>query len=265
MSSLVGALFCLLSSSAIVLCEEPQCSRFHYEEQTLLKLVKLELKMEQIQKELTNLKEKNEKQELDSVSTLKLIQDDVQNLLNTKKMSHYVRWGGKDCPGNGTSMLYKGYMAGNKWDNHGGGTNSLCLPEAPTWAEHIDGHHSGSLIYGTEIEIDGAVSNKMFGSNVHNEDLSCAMCASTRASVAMFPGLSKCLDGWTTEYQGYLVASHPGWKGSSDFVCLDSNFMKGKNTGNNEHVVNPVEVKCGALPCPPYVEGREVACVVCSK
>ena len=285
MSSLFRILFCLLSLLAIALCEEPQCSRFHYEEQTLLKLVKLELKMEHIEKELikmdniereifkveqierklTKIEEKVKKKESKTVLTLQSIYDYVQSLLNSQKLSHYVRWGGEDCPGNGTSMLYKGYMAGKHWSTFGSGTNSLCLPEVPSWAEHIDGYQNGAKIYGTQIEIDGTLSSKMFGSNVHNHDMSCTMCTSERASVAMFPGFSKCLAGWTKEYQGYLVASHPSHKGSSDFVCLDADFVKDRHRGNSEHVIRPVEVQCGIIPCPPYVDGREVACVVCSK
>ena len=275
MSNSVGVLLCLMFLLAVALCEEPQCSRFHYEEQTLLKLVKLEVKMEQIEKELTkidklekeltDLIEKDKKQEPESVLRLQKIQNNINDLLNKEVTSHYVRWGRDDCPGNGTNMLYNGYMAGNKWDKHGGGVNSLCLPKSPTWASYNDGYQSGSLIYGTEIEVDSSVSAKLFGSNVHNNDLSCALCTTNRASVVMFPGHSKCLAGWTTEYQGYLVASHPEWKGSSDFVCIDSNFLKHQDRGGEERCVKPVEVKCGVLPCPPYVEGREVACVVCSK
>jgi hypothetical protein len=27
----------------------------------------------------------------------------------------------------------------------------------------------------------------------------------------------------------------------------------------------PVEAECGPLPCPPYVQDRELACAVCSR
>jgi hypothetical protein len=37
---------------AKVLCEEPQCSKFHYEAQTLEKMIRTEIKVEAMEKEI---------------------------------------------------------------------------------------------------------------------------------------------------------------------------------------------------------------------
>ena len=56
-------------------------------------------------------------------------------------------------------------------------------------------------------------------------------------------------------------------KHSLDYYCVDANpqtLQAGSAhvTGNYLYFV---EGRCGSLPCPPYVEGRELTCVVCTK
>ena len=83
----------------------------------------------------------------------------------------------------------------------------------------------------------------------------------------MFPGRNTCFDAWTLQYAGYLMAGHFGHSNNKNFECLDSSpeaVPKG-NTNDDQSIVYLVEAKCGSLPCPPYVEGREIACAVCSK
>lgn len=179
----------------------------------------------------------------------------------------YIRWGRTTCPMNGTEFIYKGYMAGDKWNQPGGGANNLCIPEIPSWGNYVDGYDGGSEIRGTEIEDTSGVSNKLFGKETNNHDIPCAVCRSMRASHVMIPGRTSCYTGWTEEYSGYVVASNPTWAANSDYVCLDSGleFVTHGAGNDDEHVVNLVEVRCGSLPCPPYVDGRELACVVCTK
>jgi len=84
----------------------------------------------------------------------------------------------------------------------------------------------------------------------------------------MIAARTACYPGWTVEYTGYLMS---GVTGSSvyayDHLCLDGNpeYLAHGGTNDNQHILYNVEAKCGSLPCPPYVEGRELACVVCSK
>ena len=54
---------------------------------------------------------------------------------------------------------------------------------------------------------------------------------------------------------------------NKDFVCLDEEpeAMPGSQHDFNGALLLAVEGVCGSLPCPPYVNGWELTCVVCSK
>ncbi|XP_045199122.2 collagen alpha-1(X) chain-like [Mercenaria mercenaria] len=55
-------------------CEEPHCSRFHYEDQLLDKMIRLEIKVEAMEKEILN----TNKQALESLRELKDVKDNFQ-------------------------------------------------------------------------------------------------------------------------------------------------------------------------------------------
>ncbi|KAL3880007.1 hypothetical protein ACJMK2_032279 [Sinanodonta woodiana] len=146
----------------------------------------------------------------------------------------YVRWGRTTCPEMATELVYKGYMAVSEYTQTGNGPNNICLPEDPTWAKYQDGTFDGDhrgRVYDTEYEIGGGSTYTPFSPDLYNNDVPCAVCRTTQ------------------------------------YVCLDGNpeYIDGGIANTNGHVIYQVEVICGALRCPPYVNGRELACVVCSK
>ena len=53
----------------------------------------------------------------------------------------------------------------------------------------------------------------------------------------------------------------------SDFVCVSVGMehIPGGAANQNGGLLYVVEASCGSLKCPPYVEGYELACVVCTK
>ena len=53
----------------------------------------------------------------------------------------------------------------------------------------------------------------------------------------------------------------------TQYTCVDSHpdTLLGGKTDKHGHLFYMVEARCGSLKCPPYVEGRELTCVVCSK
>ncbi|XP_045156991.2 uncharacterized protein LOC123523373 [Mercenaria mercenaria] len=207
------------------------------------------------------------------VSTLKSENADLRkivgnfNSLNQHSAGHhFIRWGRSECPGNGSEIIYRGYTAGSQYNQPGGGSNNLCLPEHPTFEKYIDsvdqwrGH-----LYGTEYENLNAESMTMFGYTTINEDVPCAVCKTTR-SVLMIPGRADCYPGWTLEYKGYLMSAYHNYASNGDFLCVDAkpDFVPHGEGNHNDHLLYFVESRCGALPCPPYVNGRELSCVVCS-
>lgn len=107
----------------------------------------------------------------------------------------------------------------------------------------------------------------MFGQNLRDHVVPCAVCLSGRVAVVMIPGRIQCYAGWTLEYSGYLVGGYSGHNAASNYVCLDltPEVEVGDAENRNGKLMNVVEAECGALRCPPYVQGRKITCVVCSK
>ena len=54
--------------------------------------------------------------------------------------------------------------------------------------------------------------------------------------------------------------------GKKMFVCLDDDpeTIQGGAADLNGALFYLTEARCGPLPCPNYVDGRELTCVVCS-
>lgn len=166
-------------------------------------------------------------------------------------------------------MIYKGFMAGGH-TNKGSGSNILCLPENPTWAKYDDSKNEArGYIYGTEFDTDHSRvgATKILGRQVDEDDFPCAVCLAPFFVTHMFPGMAGCLPGWSEQYTGYLVADYHDHSSNKGYECLDGSpeAINPKKSDNDQAAVYLVEARCGLLPCPPYVDGREVACAVCSK
>lgn len=90
-----------------------------------------------------------------------------------------------------------------------------------------------------------------------------------KGQLLMVPAKKTCPSGWTMEYDGYLMAerSVSNHLSQSNYICLDKDFefIQGGSNPQIRAQIMFVEVNCGILPCPPYEEGNELACVVCSK
>jgi len=68
-------------------------------------------------------------------------------------------------------------------------------------------------------------------------------------------------------FSGYLVAGDYQHASASEFICLDERpeMTLGGAPNHDGKTFYLAEAVCGSLPCPPYVQGRELTCVVCSK
>lgn len=213
-----------------------------------------------LSRELAQLKEQNSQQR--------------QQLSNAGKHPNdtaiaYIRWGRKVCPPNST-VLYKGYAAGNWFNDQGGGSNYLCLPESPEWGRTIDGvQGGGSYIHGVEYEMQEAHSPFLTTNNgdiqLLNLNAPCSLCQVTgRSTQIMIPARRTCPAGWYLQYRGYLVTSHRSHR-KQDYICLDEapEAIHGSHRNDEGALFYQVEAVCGSLSCPPYVNGGEIACIVC--
>jgi hypothetical protein len=164
-----------------------------------------------------------------------------------------------------------GYAGGSSHGHKGGAAEYLCLPPDPQWGKYDDARASGAgtgYMYGVEFYDAGASHTELlFGENLHAKDVPCAVCRVTsRTTVIMIPGRQECYSGWQREYHGYLMSGHYDHPGSTQYICVDGNPETAPGSAANKQgkLLYPVEGQCGSLPCPPYVDGREFTCVVCS-
>jgi len=106
------------------------------------------------------------------------------------------------------------------------------------------------------------------GSDIRDQDPPCAVCRTRRSSAMMIPDRNQCLDGWTLEYHGYLSGGSSLHTAATEFFCLDADpeVTIGGSANNDGKVFYLSEVRCGSsLLCPPYINVRELTCVVCTK
>ncbi|KAI8520765.1 hypothetical protein Bbelb_005190 [Branchiostoma belcheri] len=180
--------------------------------------------------------------------------------------SVYIRWGRTTCPNDiDTSLIYDGIAGGTHFTNTGGGANYVCLPKDPEWGVFTDGYQGGAYMQGAEYELNFV--NPFPGASLHDHDVPCAVChVASRGSKLMIPARLSCPSGWTREYNGYLMTEYYAHK-RSEFVCMDGEpeTRPGGHVNHNGALFYPVEANCGSLPCPNYVQGRELTCVVCTK
>ena len=106
------------------------------------------------------------------------------------------------------------------------------------------------------------------GQSLRDLSAPCVVChVSTRSIQIMIPAMVNCPTGWTKEYGGYVV-SHGQIHTRTKFVCLDKapEAVPGSGGNLNGALFYVVEAQCGvSLDCPPYIDGYEISCVVCTK
>ncbi|XP_078699027.1 uncharacterized protein LOC144926280 [Branchiostoma floridae x Branchiostoma belcheri] len=180
--------------------------------------------------------------------------------------SVYIRWGRTTCPNDtDTSLIYDGIAGGTQYNHVGGGANYVCLPKDPEWGVFRDGNQGNAYMQGAEYKL--SFMNPFQSDSLHDHDVPCAVChVASRGSKLMIPARLSCPSGWTREYKGYLMAArYTHYR--TEFVCMDGEpeTRPGGHVNQSGALFYPVEGNCGSLPCPNYVQGRELTCVVCTK
>ncbi|XP_067934124.1 uncharacterized protein, partial [Watersipora subatra] len=178
--------------------------------------------------------------------------------------SSYIRWGRKSC-GNSTEQLYTGLVAGQYFDHTGGSSVYACLPSTPEYNSYTPGTSSYNWIRGTEYE----TNSDIFSNTMQNHNVPCARCyVPTRSATIMIPAKRTCPPSWNKEYEGYLMSGKYDQKRAYNYVCVDKDpeAMAGLGESYNGALMYFVQGDCPALGrCPPYINGAELTCVVCSK
>ena len=174
----------------------------------------------------------------------------------------YTRWGKSSCPSTpGTELVYAGRTGGTQYGHRGGGANQLCMPTDPQYSDYKPGVQGDSYMYGAEYE-------QLVTSTKQNHDATCAICyVSSRETILMVPAKTSCPTSWTKEYQGYLMSENRNQQGRSTFICVDSAFESASGSQGHRPATDlyHVEAVCNGLPCPPYVDYKELTCAVCTR
>jgi hypothetical protein len=176
----------------------------------------------------------------------------------------YVRWGHTVCP-TGAELVYSGRAAGSYYSHKGGGSNYQCVTLQPENFEYGPGTVTSSFLYGAEYEISGNVPKSFLPLNQH--DVPCSVCfVPSKTAKIMIPGTYKCPSSWRLEYYGFLMAERYNHQRST-FECVDKDaqMAQGGHGNHNGALFYFVEPRCGALPCPPYDQQKEMTCAVCTR
>jgi hypothetical protein len=199
-------------------------------------------------------------------TTLKTLQRQYENITQhdanaeppVSSASSFVHWGSSTCSAD-SKLVYKGVVGGTFFTQAGGGTNTVCLTLEPV-AGHVM-YNSGNYayLYGAEYET--------FYDNHHDMDAVCAVCRSNHATTIMIPGTNVCTEGWTKQYDGFIMAERATQDNhASEFICVDSQLegRQGSQVNQQGRLLYYTLAQCGSLPCEPYHNNALVTCVVCS-
>ena len=175
----------------------------------------------------------------------------------------YIRWGRTVCPNvTGTELVYEEIAGGSWYTNTGGGSNYLCLPIDPEYSSYQSGAQGYSTIYGAEYQTGTASPLE----SVHERNVPCAVCCTSRSKHFMLPGKNTCPTSWTLEYSGFLMSTQHNFHRTT-FECIDKDpeSIPGSSANTNGALLYLVEAKCTGIPCPPYDAEKELTCAVCTK
>ncbi|XP_045172854.2 uncharacterized protein LOC123534605 [Mercenaria mercenaria] len=181
----------------------------------------------------------------------------------------FTRWGRSVCTSD-SNMLYSGYTAGIHTTSLSGTSSILCLPRNPEYAKAHSLSYINSEMYSVEFAAFTEDLLAIFGnSSIKEHVLPCAVCEVVgRGTSTMFPALTKCFQGWTFEYSGYLMSAPINRKINIDTKCIDSD-PEALDIEVSRYLHYEAEFAFisskGKLPAPPYVVKRALTCVVCTK
>ncbi|XP_060074565.1 short-chain collagen C4-like [Ylistrum balloti] len=193
------------------------------------------------------------------------LESKIENGAASAKGTIYIRWGRKDCNGNGTELVYSGFAGGSFYTHSGAASDYICLPPDPTWGPHKDMREFlPSLMYGAEYE-----DTDLFGMPNRNEEVPCAVCRTSAHSTSiMIPARTECYPGWVEAYHGNLAGNYFGNIAGGEYVCVDADpvaLVGGDNVNDDGKLFFQVRTRCGSLKCPPYENNKVLSCVVCLK
>ena len=162
--------------------------------------------------------------------------------------------------------MYDGIAGRTEHSVKGGGIDFQFLSKVPQYLSVSSGIQQlrSSL---SAVEHEDQEGPTLTSSTFRKAGLYCAVCyTQTRGASIMIPGRCQCPGNWTTEYFGYLSAERGGHISPSTYICIDNNLVPKSKVNPYGSTTMKVEMKChNTHICPPYEEGKELTCAVCTK
>ena len=271
----------MLHVFTISVCDEPKCSKFSFEEHLLEKMVRMEFEVGRFSKSIKERYDEIDEIKRAAKAELRQLQNDrearkkeidtlkTESIETIKKQTDfslvYIRWGRTVCPGDAI-LIYHGYAAGSHHTHSGGVADTQCLPRDPQWGNVHPGQ-SGSYIYGAEYQTGETVLTSIFGKNLQDQDVPCAVCETKgRKTFKMFPARTSCYQEWHLEYNGYMTTTHHSHH-RGNVKCVDADpegIPRVQGDDSNGDLFYFIEA-AGQLSTTSYTRGKELSCVVCTK
>ncbi len=174
------------------------------------------------------------------------------------KYTTYERIGNIECPDiPGTSLIYRGITISYSYNSTQNTPTSYsgfrCMPRDK---EYID-YYTDDFPYEEDQVNNGNITKYITSTGSNHRDALCAVCmVEGRGSIVVQPGTDKCLDSWTTEYNGYLMTG---------YTCVDTEMQGSIATGYPARVAFLRHEVISTKVSPYYQDQNVLSCVVCSK
>ncbi|XP_052075428.1 uncharacterized protein LOC127712862 [Mytilus californianus] len=216
----------------------------------------VKLAMEELAATIVNTKVDQATIKLEESMQEKLTQANTE--IQDKIGTTYIQWGRTNCTADDTETVYSGFVGGSAYTRSGSAVNILCLINDPQWGIYDSKVNDLPFIRGALFDVyDINVPNSPFDfEKYENHRVPCSVCMKKKkASTIMIPARKDCHGNWVKEYDGYLYAGHPSHSAATEYICLDK----------TPEALDKSPNYTDKMLCPPYVNGREVTCVVCSR
>jgi len=137
----------------------------------------------------------------------------------------------------------------------------MCLPKDPQWAQEQSPSYVG-FIHGAEYQTHGSMLD-----DLKDHDVPCVVCRTNSTNVLMVPAKQTCNTGWVREYAGFLMSERNVHPSSKEFICMDETPepIVGTYLNKDGALFYFQQAVCGSRPCLPYINWRELTCVVCTQ
>lgn len=172
----------------------------------------------------------------------------------------YTRWGKSSCPSTaGTQQVYVGRAGGGVFIHMVVvvQTISVCQKILNTGPTIIQVSRDTATLYGIEYE------EPLSSTTRSSDDAVCVVCFISTRDNPDDPSqnqLSTQLDK-RISWVDYLMFEYKG-SGRTTYVCVDQSFDQAHTSAGHFY---HVEATCNSMPCPPYVNYKELTCVVCTR